>query len=369
MTVDAGLEGIVAGRTAICTLEGAMLYRGYAIEDLTAQASFEETAHLLIHGELPTRSELEALRGRLAAAATLPPELVETLRRLPKSTPMMDVMRTGCSMLAHFDPEVNDEDPAASRRKAERLTAQLPVVLGTAMRLRGSKSPIPFDPQLSIAGNLLRMIRDRDGTAEETRALDVSLMLYAEHEFNASTFTARVTASTLSDLHSAVTSAIGALKGRLHGGANERVLDVVRQAEASDDPERWVRDALARKVKIMGFGHRVYKDSDPRSAIIKPWCEKLAQSVGRSSLEATADAIERVIRQEKHLPANVDWPSGRLYDYLGLPVETYTPLFVTARVTGWSAHVIEQQADNRIMRPAAAYIGPTRRAFVPLEKR
>lgn len=366
---DAGLEGIVAGRTSICTLAGDMLYRGYAIEDLAAGATFEEVVYLLLHGELPTREQLEALRARWSAAAQLPGAVLDTLRKIPATAPLMDVLRTGCSLLAHFDPEVNDESAAAVRRKAERLTAQLPLVLSTAVRLRRGRDVAEFDPAASTATNLLSAIRDRAPDAEEARALDVSLVLYGEHEFNASTFTARVVASTLSDLHSAVTAAIGALKGRLHGGANERVLDVLRAAEADGDPERWIRRALDRKERVMGFGHRVYKDFDPRARILKPWCEKLARRSGRERDETAADVIERIIRERKGLPANVDWPSGRLYDYLGLPVETYTPLFVCARVAGWSAHVLEQQSDNRIIRPAAEYAGPPRRPFVPLLER
>ena len=366
---DAGLEGIVAGRTGICTLDGAMLYRGYAIEELAADATYEEAAYLLIYGDLPTAEQLQALRGRWAAAAELPAALVDLLRRIPAETPMMDVLRTGCSVLAHFDPDVDDESLPALRRKAERLTIQLSLLSATAVRLRQGRDPAEFDPQATLATNLLTAIRDRRPDAEETRALDVSLILYGEHEFNASTFTARVVASTLSDLHSAVTAAIGALKGRLHGGANERVLEVLLAAEADGDAERWVREALARKVRVMGFGHRVYKDFDPRARLLKPWCERLARRTGRERFEAAADVIERIIGEQKKLPANVDWPSGRLYDYLGLPVETYTPLFVCARVAGWSAHFIEQQQDNRIIRPAAEYTGPTYRPFVPLERR
>lgn len=368
MTSD-GLEGIVAGKTAVCSIAERLLYRGYAIEELAPNAEFEEVAHLLLHGELPTRTQLAAFRERLGAAYRLPEMLIDVLRRIPREAPMMDVMRTGASVLAHFDADVNDDSHAAELRKSERLVAQLSIVLATAMRLRSGREAIPADPKRSIAENLLTLLHDKKPDAAAVRALNGSLILYAEHEFNASTFTARIVASTLADLHSAVTAAIGALKGPLHGGANERVLEVLEQVGAPENAEKWIRDALAKKVRVMGFGHRVYKDGDPRTKVLDPWCRELAKATGNEAMERTAETIERVIRAEKHLPPNADWPSARLYYYLGLPVETYTPLFVVARVTGWCAHIMEQHENNRLIRPMAEYVGVAPRSFVPLDRR
>lgn len=364
-----GLEGIVAGQTAVCTLEGRMLYRGYTIEELAAESTFEEVAYLLLYGELPKASELAAFRARLGAEMTLAPEIVATLRSIPAATPGMDVMRTGCSMLAHFDPDTNDDSRPANLRKAERMLAKLPLVMATKYRIDSGKLPLEADGTRTIAENILRQITDEVPGPQAIAALDESLILYAEHEFNASTFTARCVASTLADLHSAITAAIGALKGPLHGGANERVLEVLKQVGAPENAETWIRDALAKKVRIMGFGHRVYKHGDPRTKIISPLCAELAKLTGNEAMEQTAATIERIIVADKGLPANVDWPSARLYHYLGLPVSLYTPLFVCARVSGWSAHVMEQLENNRLIRPAAEYIGLAQRAFVPMASR
>ncbi|MCE9606274.1 MAG: citrate synthase [Planctomycetia bacterium] len=364
-----GLEGIVAGQTAVCTLAGRMLYRGYPIEELAAESTFEEVAYLLLYGELPSSTALAEFRIRIGAEMTLPPAIVDTLRSIPAATPGMDVMRTGCSMLAHFDAETADDTRPANLRKAERLLAKLPLIMATKYRLDAGLKPLAAEPDRSIAENILRQITDRKPEPRAVQALDTSLILYAEHEFNASTFTARCVASTLADLHSAVTAAIGALKGPLHGGANERVLEVLRQVGAPANAEPWIRQALANKVRIMGFGHRVYKHGDPRTVIITPLCAELAQLTGNEAMEQTAATIERIIVADKSLPANVDWPSARLYHYLGLPVSLYTPLFVCARVSGWSAHVMEQLENNRLIRPAAEYIGPEQRKFVPITKR
>lgn len=368
-TTAGGLEGIVAGQTAVCTLEGRMSYRGYTIEDLAAGASYEEVAYLLLHGELPTPPSLNAFRTRVAAAAELPAPLVDALRAIPVNAPMMDVMRTGCSMLAHYDPDVADNGREANLRKAERLLARLPLVMATKHRFNTGRAYAAPDAHRSLAENILRLVTDREPDEAAIRAMNTSLVLYAEHEFNASTFTARCVASTLADLHSAITAAIGALKGPLHGGANERVLEVLEQVGAPANAEPWIRNALAKKVRIMGFGHRVYKHGDPRTVILTPVCATLAKQTGNDAMEQTAAVIERIIVAEKGLPANVDWPSARLYHYLGLPVSLYTPLFVAARVAGWSAHAMEQYENNRIIRPAAEYVGPNLRKFVPLAQR
>ena len=368
-TAGGGLEGVVAGQTAVCTLAGRMLYRGYAIEDLAAQATFEEVAYLLLHGELPKQAELAEFRKRLGEAMELPGAIVATLRSIPRGTPMMDVLRTGASMLAHFDADVNDNGHDANVRKAERLVAKLPLVMAAKHRIDSGREPAPADPKLSIAANILKLVTDQSPEDWAIHAMNTSLILYAEHEFNASTFVARCVASTLADLHSAIVAAIGALKGPLHGGANERVLEVLQQVGDPTKAESWIRNALANKVRIMGFGHRVYKKGDPRTAFLTPLCQKLAEKTGHEAMETTAATIERIIVAEKRLPANVDWPSARLYHYLGLPVELYTPLFVVARVTGWSAHVIEQLENNRIIRPAAEYVGPSLRNYISLGER
>ncbi len=364
-----GLEGVVAGETAVSTITGSLRYRGYAVEELANGATFEECAYLLLYGELPTPNELKAFRARLAEGTVVPPELIDFLGKLPRTANFMDVMRTGASALAHWDPDTGANDTPANLRKAERLLAQLPVVLAARHRLREGLKPVAPEPHRGLAGNLLWMLFGQEPTPRAIQAMDVSLVLYAEHEFNASTFTARVICSTLADLHSAVTGAIGALKGPLHGGANERVLEVLQEVGSPDRAEAWVRNALARKMKIMGFGHRVYKLGDPRAKYLKTLCAELAQETGNTSMEEMSDVIERIVTGEKGLPPNLDWPSARLYYYLNLPVDLYTPLFVVSRVVGWSAHVIEQLANNRLIRPRSRYTGPPERAFVPLQAR
>jgi citrate synthase len=364
-----GLEGVIAGETAISTVSGGLSYRGYSIEDLARNGTFEEVAHLLLYGELPSAEQLDQFRERLKLAAHVPTPIIDALRQIPPTTPPMDVLRSAASMLAHWDPEVNDNSHEANIRKAERLLAQLPVVMAARHRLKQGKEPVPAESGRSLAANCLYMLFRADPSPGHVKAMDVTLILYAEHEYNASTFTARVIVSTLADLHSGIAGAIGALKGPLHGGANEKVVDVLRSVGKKDNAENWIRAALARKEKVMGFGHRVYKTGDPRAVYLKELCGQLAKETGNDDLEVTADVIERVIWEEKKLPPNLDWPAGRLYHYMGLPVELYTPLFVLSRVTGWSAHVIEQLDNNRLIRPRARYIGPERRPWVPLAER
>jgi 2-methylcitrate synthase/citrate synthase II len=364
-----GLEGIVAGETAISTIAGGLQYRGYSIEDLAAHATWEEVLYLVLHSELPTTSQLARLHDRLTEAAHVPTALINMLRKIPLEAPFMDLMRTGASLLAHWDPDIRDNSTPANLRKAERLAAQLPVVMAARYRLLRGLEPVNPDPKLPIAANILWMLFRRQPTPREIKAMDVSLILYAEHEYNASTFAARVICSTLSDLHSSIVGAIGALKGPLHGGANERVLEVLQQVGSADKAEAWVREALARKERIMGFGHRVYKTGDPRAAYLKTLCQSLAEESGHQDMESMADTIERFIREEKKLPPNLDWPSARLYHYLGLEMELFTPLFAVSRVAGWSAHVAEQLSNNRLIRPRANYTGPQLRVWKPIEQR
>jgi citrate synthase len=364
-----GLEGVIAGETAVSTITGGLSYRGYAIDDLSAAATFPEVAFLLLHGELPNEEQLADFKAILDESAALEPAVVEYLKAVPLHVGAMDVLRTGISALANFDPQVDEESTAANVGKATRLLAQVPLLIAARHRLRQGLPIVEPDSGLSFAGNLMYLISGNAPTALQERAMDVSLILYAEHEFNASTFTARVVTSTQSDLYSAIVAAVGALKGPLHGGANERVMEVLAEVGAPEEAEAWVRNALAQKRRIMGFGHRVYKDGDPRAVLLRDYCRRLAAEAGDSSLEEIADTIERVVREEKKLPPNLDWPSARLYHYLGLEVDLYTPLFVASRVAGWCAHVIEQSENNRLIRPRSRYIGPAPRKFVPLNER
>jgi citrate synthase len=364
-----GLEGVIAGETAISTIAGGLQYYGYSITDLAEGATFEEVAYLLLRGNLPTEEQLADFRAILVESAQVAAPILGLFKELPREANSMDVLRSGISLLAQFDSQTADNAPAANLAKAQRLLAQIPILIGARHRVRHGARPKSPNSDLSLAGNLLYLITGKEPSPAHERAMDVSLILYAEHEYNASTFTARVVASTLSDLHSAVVAAVGALKGPLHGGANERVLEVLQEVGSPANAEKWVRQALAEKRRIMGFGHRVYKDGDPRAVILKQHCAELAAESGNTDLEETADVIERIVREEKGLPPNLDWPSARLYHYLGLDVDLFTPLFVASRVVGWSAHVIEQLGNNRLIRPRARYIGPENRKFVPLSKR
>ncbi|MDB5307451.1 MAG: citZ [Gemmataceae bacterium] len=365
-----GLEGVIAGETAICTVEGGLSYRGYFVGDLAEHCSFDEVAYLLLYGELPTAARLTAFQARVAAARRLPPPLRDFLAALPKWTTPLDALRTVVSGLAHFDQDASDNSHDANVRKAERLLAQIPVAVADHYSLSRGTTPTLARQDLSHSANFLYMLRRTDPSPEEVKALDVSLILYAEHEFNASTFAARVIASTLSDLHSAVTGAIGALKGPLHGGANEKVVDILTAAGGTPEAaEGWVRGALARKERIMGFGHRVYKAGDVRADILKSYARKAAEAAGSVALEDTADAIERVMAAEKNMHPNLDWPAGRLYHAMKLEIPLYTPIFAMSRIAGWSAHVIEQLDNNRLIRPRALYKGPDRRPVKPIGER
>ncbi len=364
-----GLEGVIGGETAISTITDGLSYRGYAVPELAEKASFDEIAYLLLHGDMPTAAQRTDFGRRVSAARVLPDALTGLFRGLPRETPPMDVLRTAVSVLAHFDPEAQDLTPAAGLRKAERVLGQIPVAIAAHWRIAHGMQPIAARADLGHAASFLYLLRGVEAPPEAVRALDVSLILYAEHEFNASTFTARVVCSTESDLHSCIVAAIGALKGRLHGGANERVMDLLRSAGGPTTAEKWVRGALARKEKLMGFGHRVYKAGDVRAGVLTPYARRAAETAGQTQWEETAAVIERVLATEKNLHPNLDWPAGRLYNALGLEVPLYTPIFVMARVAGWSAHVIEQQSRNRLIRPRSRYIGPERRAVTPLANR
>jgi len=364
-----GLEGVIAGETAVSTVSGGLRYRGYPVSELAEKTTFDEVAYLLLYGDLPTAAQLADFQKRVASARWLPTPLVNLLSTVPQSAASMDVLRSAVSILAHFDADTSDSSRAANLRKAERLLGQIAVAIATHHRLRKGQQPIAARPDLGHAANFLYLLRGTEPSAAETRALDVSLILYAEHEFNASTFTARVVCSTESDLHSSIVAAIGALKGRLHGGANEKVMELLQQVGGPANAEKWVRDMLARKERIMGFGHRVYKTGDVRAGILKTYARQAAEAAGQLQWEETAEIIERILGAEKNLFPNLDWPAGRLYHALGLEVSLYTPIFVLSRVAGWSAHFIEQAEHNRLIRPRARYIGPEIRSVKPLAQR
>lgn len=365
-----GLEGVVAGQTRLSTVgvDGVGLtYLGYSIEDLAAHAEFEEVAFLLLYGHLPTRDELMQFKVRLASERGVPPSLKSVLEQLPGSAHPMDVLRTGCSALGVLEPEV---DFADQYRAAERLLACMPSLLVYWYHFHASGRRIEVEVDAdSIADHFLHLLHGRHASEQHRRAMNVALILYAEHEFNASTFAARIVASTLSDYHSAITAGIGALRGPLHGGANEAAMELIDQYQDPDSAERSLLEMLAGKQKIMGFGHRVYKQCDPRSDIIQNWSKQLCEAAGQQRLYSVSERIEQVMRREKRMFPNLDFYSASAFRCLDIPTAMFTPLFVLSRITGWSAHIFEQRGDNRLIRPAAEYIGPAARPWLPVDER
>ena len=366
----AGLRGQSAGETALCTVGKTgtgLTYRGYDISELADGATFEEVAYLILYGELPNQSQLTAYKTKLKKLRGLPSALKEVLERIPKSAHPMDVMRTGCSMLGNLEPEL---DFSQQQEVADRLLAALPSIINYWYRY--SHDGVRIDTETdadSLAGHFMETLLGRAPSALHQRVMDVSLILYAEHEFNASTFTARVCASTLSDMHSCVTGAIGSLRGPLHGGANEAAMELISKFDTPAAAEAGIRAMLERKDKIMGFGHAIYSTSDPRNAIIKGWSEKLAKEAGDKVLFPVSVAVEKVMWDEKKLFANADFFHASAYHLMGIPTKLFTPIFVCSRVSGWTAHVMEQRSNNRIIRPSADYIGPAPRPFVKLADR
>jgi len=366
----AGLAGVVVAQSAIATVgQGGtgLHYRGYAIEDLAAQACFEEVAYLLLYDKLPLPQELHSYQEKLASLRALPTALKTILEHIPADAFPMDVLRTGCSVLGSLEPETSFAD---QRSIANRLLALFPGMLmyWYHFHTQGKRIDTETD-DLSIATNFLRLLTGQAPQAEQQRAIDVSLILYAEHELNASTFAARVTAATLSDFYSAVTSAIGTLRGPLHGGANEAAMQLIEHFPDPDAAAVGIKEMLMRKEKIMGFGHRVYKTNDPRSPIIKSLAKELAQQCGDDHIYPVSERIEQMMWQEKKLFPNLDFYSAATYHFCNIPTAMFTPIFVMSRITGWAAHIFEQRAHNKLIRPSSEYIGPPLKTFVPIDRR
>jgi len=366
----AGLRGQSAGQTAICTVGASgnsLRYRGYDVEDLAEKATFNEVAYLILKGELPDRTQLDAYEQRLMGLRELPQSLKEVLERIPASAHPMDVLRSGCSFLGNIEPE---SDFDRQQDVSDRLLATFPAMITYWYRFSHDGVRIDTDTdQHGIGGHFLELLHGRAPSELQARVMDVSLTLYAEHEFNASTFTARVCASTLSDLHSCITAAIGSLRGPLHGGANEAAMAMLERYDSPEQARQDVLHKLASKEKIMGFGHAVYRQRDPRNAIIREWSRKLSQEVGDSVLFPVSEVVEKTMKEEKKLFANADFYHASAYHFLGIPTGLFTPIFVMSRVTGWCAHVMEQRADNRIIRPSADYTGPEDRPVPAIDER
>ena len=370
----AGLEDVVVSTSDICFIdgrEGRLVYRGYDVDDLAAHSSFEEVVYLLWHGALPTKKEYDAFYKALSSSANrkLPSGLLALLRTLPKKTTPMEVLRTGVSALSAWDPDAADNSREASIRKAMRLTAQMPTLVAAWERIRRGRTPVAPNPKLSLAANFLYMMSGKKPTDLAVKTFDVALILHADHEFNACTFAARVTAATMSDMHSAITSAIGALKGPLHGGANEQVMLMVEKIKDPAKAEAWIRKAIADKARIMGFGHRVYRVEDPRAKHLRRLASELGRQVGDESKVQILNTVARVVTEQKHIYPNVDLFSGAGYAAMGISTDQFTPIFAMSRVAGWAAHVLEQHGNNRLIRPRAEYTGPTRATYVPMSQR
>jgi 2-methylcitrate synthase len=373
--IDRGLDDVYVKETKICFIDGErgrLLYRGYDIRDLAEHSTFEETVFLLLQGRLPNRAELERTKSELAAARTLPPSVLKLFRSMPEHAPPMDVLRTAVSYLSGFDPERDDSTRAANLRKAMRLVAQLATIVATYERSRKGQRVLRPDPKLGHAEDFLRILTGKRPSPERARMMDVALILYADHAINASTFGAIVAASTLADLHSTVVSAIAVLKGPLHGGAIEAALNAIEEIGTPEAAEEYVMNVLRNKQRIFGFGHRVYKTYDPRALMLKEYARKLAELQGDSTYFRIATAIEEAVVRElasKRIYPNVDFYSGLVFHGLGIPADLFTPVFAVARVSGWTAQVMEYWEDNRLLRPLDWYVGPKDLEYIPLDER
>ena len=371
-TAGAGLEGVVATTSSICFIDGdagVLSYQGYNIHTLADNATFEEVIYLLWNGKLPQKEELNALKAELVAERELRPEIIAFLKSVPKATPM-DVLRTAVSMLGIYDPLAADSSIEANEKKAVKLVSKIAAIVTGYDRLRNGKDVIPSNPKLSHAANFLYTLTGKRPDDVMEKVFDIALTLHADHELNASTFAARVTAATLSDIYSATTSAIGALKGPLHGGANEAVVHMLLSTKTTDEAVAKVKKDLANKVKVPGFGHRVYHVVDPRAIHLKKLSEELSKRTGNQELYEKSTKVEQTVKQEKNLNANVDFYSASAYYSLGIPVDLFTPIFAVSRISGWTAHILEQYRHNRLIRPRADYTGAADgQRWVPLEKR
>ena len=367
-----GLEGVVAAETHLCDLDGRngrLAYGGYDIDELARQSSFEEVAYLLWHGELPKKAELDRFGVELAAVRPIPPALIEAFRLMPRDTDPMRVLQAAVAVLGMHDPDATDNSREANLRKSARLTSQFATAICAHHRVRSGEPPVPPTSDLSLAANFLYMLTGKRPSDVVARALDASLILYAEHELNASTFTTRVIAATLSDMHSAVAGGVGALKGTLHGGAGEAVMRTLIEIGRVDNVEPWSDKALAEKRRLMGFGHRVYTAGDPRAAILRGMAEEACRQSGQGMWYDMAVRLHAKIHGAKKLIPNVDFYSAPLFYSIGVPVDLFTPVIAAARIAGWTANLLEQYDDNRLIRPRADYKGYARRAYQPVEKR
>ncbi|KOO13165.1 methylcitrate synthase [Vibrio xuii] len=367
----AGLRGQSAGSTALCTVGKTgtgLTYRGYDITDLANNAQFEEVAHLLLRGHLPNQKELDEYKTRLTSLRGLPAELKQALELIPASAHPMDVMRTGCSVLGNLEQEMSFDQQLDA---TERMLALFPAIICYWYRYShdGVRIDTQDQSQPCIGGYFLKMLTDKEPTEIHKQVMHCSLILYAEHEFNASTFAARVCASTLSDIHSCITAAIGTLRGPLHGGANEAAMEMIQDWQTPEEAETNIMQMLANKDKIMGFGHAIYRESDPRNALIKRWSKELSLAVGDTHLYAVSERVEAVMKREKGLFCNADFFHASAYHFMDIPTKLFTPIFVMSRLTGWAAHVYEQRANNRIIRPSADYTGPDHQDWIDIESR
>lgn len=370
MSVAKGLEGVVACTSAISSIiDGVLTYRGYNIDDLAENASFEEVAYLLWEGRLPNKQELEELKKAFDEHAALPEGVLEQLKAYPKNAHPMSVLRTAVSALALYDEEADVNTKEANRKKAIKLAAKIPTIVTAYARIRKGLEPVAPKAGLGVAANFLYMLNGEEPSEVSTKAFDKALVLHADHELNASTFAARVTTGTLSDLYSAITTAIGTLKGPLHGGANEQVMAMLEDIGSMDRITEVIDNKLKNKEKIMGFGHRVYKDGDPRAKHLREMSRQLANQNGDTLWYDMSVEIEKLVYDRKGLKPNVDFYSASVYTYLGIPRDLFTPIFATSRVTGWTAHVLEQLDDNRLIRPRAEYVGPSNQKYVPIDQR
>jgi len=367
-----GLEGVIAANTRLSDVQGdlgKLIYCGYDIDELAGRVTFEEVVHLLHHNHLPNRKELDELKTLLAGKRELPKGVVEIIKMFPKDTPPMHAIRTAISALGCFDTSCDDSSMDAQRQKAIRLIARIPIVTAYFHRARQGKSLLEPDPSLGEAANFLYLIDGEKPSLEKENTLDLCYVLHADHGMNASTFSARVTIATLSDMYSAITTAIGTLKGPLHGGANEGVIKMLQEIGSLDKVDAYVADCLEQKKKIMGIGHRVYKTLDPRAPHLKRMAQILSSQLGEPKWIQMSDRIAEIMLEKKHLHANVDFYSATVYYSLGIPTDLFTPIFAISRTAGWTAHVLEQLADNRLIRPQSLYTGPTGLKVVPIDKR